>query len=160
MLLPFKDLPESSRIWIYQCNRTFTDDELSDITQKLEGFLESWSTHGTPLQAGYQMPYKRFIVVGVNTDAQAPSGCSIDASVRFIKELETSFKVDLLDRMNVSFKNGEFVAYKDLIAFKKMVKSKSVSAKTIVFNNLVSNKAEFESHWEVPMDQSWHSRFL
>jgi len=62
--------------------------------------------------------------------------------------------------MNVSFKNGEFVAYKNLVDFRKMVKNRSVSANTIVFNNLVTTKAEYLSDWEVPMSESWHSRFL
>jgi len=62
--------------------------------------------------------------------------------------------------MNVSFKNGEFVAYKQLIDFKKMVKQKAVSPTTIVFNNLVNTKLEYEEFWEVPMIESWHSRLL
>ncbi len=160
MHIPFQDLPESSRVWIYQCNRTFSEQEQVLVKQKLETFLENWSAHGIPLQAGYEIPYNRFIVIAVNTATQAPTGCAIDASVRLIQELEADFKVDLLDRMNVSFKSGAFVAYKNLIDFKKMIKDKSVSASTIVFNNLVTNKAEYQNHWEVPMDQSWHSRYL
>ena len=62
--------------------------------------------------------------------------------------------------MNVSFKHGEFIAYKPLKDFKQMAKDKSISAKTIVFNNLVTTKAEFESNWEVPAAESWHSRFM
>lgn len=62
--------------------------------------------------------------------------------------------------MNVSYKHGEHVAYKTLADFKKMVKQKSVSPRTIVFNNLVNTKAEFDEYWEVPLTESWHSRFL
>ena len=32
--------------------------------------------------------------------------------------------------MNVSYKQGEFVAYKSLVDFKKMAKAKAVSQKT------------------------------
>jgi hypothetical protein len=41
-----------------------------------------------------------------------------------------------------------------------MVKQKAVSPQTIVFNNLVNTKAEYEEFWEVPMTESWHSRLL
>jgi hypothetical protein len=44
--------------------------------------------------------------------------------------------------------------------FKKMVKSKAVTENTIVFNNLVVNKEEFLTQWEVPAHQSWHARYF
>ena len=62
--------------------------------------------------------------------------------------------------MNVSYKQGDFVAYKSLIDFKQMAKDKAVSKNTIVFNNLVTTIAEFNESWEVPASDSWHSRFV
>ncbi len=62
--------------------------------------------------------------------------------------------------MNVSSKQGEHVAYKNLIDFRKMAKDKAVSPNTIVFNNLVTNKSEYLTDWEVPASESWHNRFL
>jgi hypothetical protein len=41
-----------------------------------------------------------------------------------------------------------------------MAKQKAVSKNTIVFNNLVATKEEYENHWEVPAEESWHARFL
>ena len=160
MLVPFNELAETSKVWIYQANRTFTVDELVEIIRKLDDFITSWSAHGEGLKAGYDIKYNRFITIAVDNEHHSASGCSIDASVHFIQQLEKEYNVDLMDKMNVSFKNGEFVAYKHLTDFRKMVKNKSVSANTIVFNNLVTNKAEYESGWEVPMSESWHSRFL
>jgi hypothetical protein len=65
-----------------------------------------------------------------------------------------------MDKMNVSYKQGEYVAHKTLLDFKKMAKEKAVSKNTIVFNNMVHNIAEFKENWEVPASESWHSRFL
>ena len=65
-----------------------------------------------------------------------------------------------MDKMNVSFKQGEFVAYKTLKDFREMAKNKSISRNTIVFNNLVTNIQEFNENWEVPASDSWHSRFI
>ncbi|MAC65496.1 MAG: ABC transporter ATPase [Flavobacteriaceae bacterium] len=160
MLVPFESLPEDSRVWIYQSNRSFTDEELVEIKQKLDEFLTQWTVHGSNLKAGYDIKYKRFITIALDQEVNAASGCSIDASVRFIQSLEQHYNVDLLDKMNVSFKQGEFVAYKTLTDFRKMAKNKSVSPNTIVFNNLVNNKAEYLSDWEVPASDSWHKRFM
>jgi len=160
MLVDFKSLPETSRIWIYQCNRTFSKEELEEIRLSLSNFLEEWTAHGSSLKAGFEMPYNRFIVIGLDQSSASASGCSIDASVHFIQSLEQKYEVDLLDKMNVSYKNGAFVAYKPLKDFKKMAKEKAVSKKTVVFNNLVTTKQEYEENWEVPISESWHSRFL
>lgn len=160
MLVDFNDLPETSRVWIYQANRSFSDAELQEISKKLDVFITNWTAHGSDLNAGYCIKYKRFIVIGLNQNLNAATGCSIDASVHFIQQLEKDYKVDLMDKMNVSYKQGEFIAYKPLADFRKMAKQKAVSKKTIVFNNLVTNIAEFKENWEVPASESWHGRFI
>lgn len=160
MLVDFNTLPEESRVWIYQANRSFTEQELEEIGYKLDLFIENWTAHGSDLQSGYVIKYKRFIIIGLNQNLNNATGCSIDASVHFIQQLEKEYNVDLMDKMNVSYKQGDFVAYKTLTNFKKMAKDKAVSKNTIVFNNLVTNIAEFNENWEVPASESWHSRFL
>ena len=160
MTVEFSSLPETARIWIYQCNRSFTLDEIQEISNKLQTFLEGWTAHGANLNAAYEIRYKRFIVIGLDQNQQLASGCSIDNSVHFIQQLETTFKVDLLDKLNVSYKQGDYIAYKPLNEFKKMVKDKAVSKNTIVFNHLVQTKAEYLDFWEVPAAESWHARFF
>lgn len=160
MLIPFNELPDTSRVWIYQANRSFSDAELQEITPRIEEFLSAWTAHGTNLNASYEIRYRRFIIFALDQEVHPASGCSIDASVNFIQQLERDFDVDLLDKMNVSYKQGEHVAYKNLTDFRKMAKDKAVSPNTIVFNNLVNTKAEYLEEWEVPAKDSWHNRFL
>lgn len=160
MLVEFNTLPEHSRVWIYQANRSFSDEELTEIKPKLDAFITNWTAHGADLNASYEIRYKRFIILAVDQTSQSATGCSIDASVRFIQQLEQDYKVDLMDKMNVSYKQGQFVAHKTLLDFKKMVKDKAVSKSTIVFNNLVTNIEELNENWEVPAEDSWHSRFF
>jgi hypothetical protein len=160
MFVEFSSLPKHSRIWIYQSDRKFSESEIIEIEESLKSFIDSWSAHGQSLEASFLLKYERFIIIAVNQDIQAVTGCSIDASVQFIQSLEEKFGVDLMDRMNVTFKTGEYIAYKSLIDFKKMAKSKSVSPSTIVYNNLVNTIEEWEEFWEVPAMESWHNRFF
>ena len=160
MLVDFNTLPDESKVWIYQANRSFTDQEIEEIQSRLNEFIQNWTAHGGDLESGYCIKYKRFIVIGLNQNLNHATGCSIDASVHFIQQLEKDFSVDLLDKMNVSYKQGEFIAYKTLTDFRKMAQEKAVSKNTIVFNNLVNNIAEFKENWEVPASESWHSRFV
>lgn len=160
MIVAFSQLPDTSRVWIYQASRSFSTEELIEVEKKIEDFLDAWTAHGADLKSGYEIKYNRFIILGLDQDLNTATGCSIDASVHFIQQLEKEYHIDLMDRMNVSFKQGPYVAYKTLVDFKKMAKNKSVSPNTIVFNNLVTTIAEYKTHWEVPAKDSWHNRFL
>ena len=160
MHVNFDNLPDNSRVWIYQSNRIFSKTELDSISVELSEFLSGWTAHNNSLEAGFEIPYNRFIVLGVNQQITQASGCSIDASVRFIQDLESRYEITLLDKMNVTFKQGDFLAYKPLNEFVKLAKSKSVSKDTIVFNNLVDTKSDYRMFWEVPARDSWHDRFI
>ncbi len=160
MLVPFDQLPEEARIWIYPSDRPFRSDEILQLEQALSDFLAQWTAHNQSLEAGFVLPHDRFIVIGINQETAHASGCSIDSSVRFIQELEGKFKIVLLDKMNVTFKQGDYFVHKQLSDFRKMAKSKSVTKETIVFNNLVDTKSDFKNNWEIPAEQSWHGRFM
>ncbi|WP_297333044.1 ABC transporter ATPase [Flavobacterium sp.] len=160
MYVPFETLPEDARIWIYQANRKLSDEEVADIESALKTFTEGWAAHGTGLESSFLVRHNRFIILAVNQEIQPASGCSIDASVHFIQELEKKYNIELLDKMNVTFRLGEHIAHKPLIEFRKMAKNKAVSPKTIVFNNLVNTVGEWQEYWEVPAGESWHSRFF
>ena len=160
MLVTFDRLPETSRIWIYQSDRKLTDNEVEEIRTALDNFLTEWTAHGQSLQASYEIKYNRFIVIALDQSHAAASGCSIDASVHFIQVLEKTYGIDLLDKMNVTFRQGEYITYKPLMDFKKMARDKAISGETVVFNNLVTNVGEYKDHWEVTAKESWHQRFL
>mgnify|MGYP006936353696 FL=1 len=160
MLVPFSQLQDDARVWIYPSDRPFRSEELPLIKEQLEGFLDQWTAHQNALEASYELPYNRFIVLAVNQARGEASGCSIDASVRFIQSLEEQFEVALMDRMNVTFKQGAYLTHKSLLDFKALCKAGSVSKNTIVFNNLLDTKLDYDQHWEVPAAESWHSRFI
>lgn len=160
MFVDFDTLPNHSRIWIYPSNRKFSEEEVFQIKTQLTKFLTQWTAHGSVLEAGFEIKYNRFITIGLNQENASASGCSIDASVHFIQQLENQFQVDLLDKMNVTFYTGQFIAHKPLNEFKTMAKSKAISKNTIVFNNLINTKAEYLENWEVPAEASWHARLF
>jgi hypothetical protein len=160
MIVDFSELPKTSKVWIFQSNRSLNDEDLQSIQTKLTEFLSQWTAHGADLKAGFEFRYKRFIVVALDQNENKATGCSIDTLIHFVQAIETAFSIDLLDKMNVSYKQGEFIAYKNLVDFKTMAKKRSVSPKTIVFNNLVVDKADYQENWEIPASESWHTRFF
>ena len=160
MLVDFNELSDTSRIWLYQSDQQFTEAQEPQLRKDLATFLTSWTAHGATLNAGFEIKYNRFIVIGLDQTEAAASGCSIDSQVRFIIALQEDLGVDLLDKMNVTYYQNDRIHYKTLLEFKKMIKDGAVGKNTIVFNNLVATVGEYKTNWEIPAIDSWHSRFL
>ena len=160
MLVSFDKLPLNSRVWVYSSNRKFIQKEIISIRKDLEDFLSIWTSHNQNLETAFELRYDRFIIIAVNQELNSASGCSIDESVRFIKKLENKYEVDLLDKMNVIYKQDKHLYHKKLNEFISMYKNNSVSLNTVVFNNLVNTVGEYRVKWEVPAKESWHNRFM
>ncbi|MAD97824.1 MAG: ABC transporter ATPase [Flavobacteriaceae bacterium] len=160
MLVDFQSLSDESKIWIYPSSRKFYKEEIGEIEAQVKDFVTTWKSKDENFKASFEIKYNRFIVLAAE-DSKAPlSGAEIDESVAFIISLQSKYDVILLDRLNVCFKQGEFVQYKDLKEFKKLIKNKSVSKKSIIFDNLISNLADYREFWEIPITDSWYNRFL
>ena len=160
MLVSFDKLPLNSRVWVYSSNRKFIQKEIISIRKDLEIFLSNWTSHNQNLETGFELRYDRFIIIAVNQEINNASGCSIDNCVRFIKKLENKYEVDLLDKMNVIYKQDKHLYHKKLNEFISMYKNNLVSLNTVVFNNLVNTVGEYKDQWEVPAKESWHNRFM
>ena len=160
MLVSFDKLPLNSRVWVYSSNRKFIQKEIISIRKDLENFLSNWTSHNQNLETGFELRYDRFIIIAVNQEINNASGCSIDNCVRFIKKLENKYEVDLLDKMNVIYKQDKHLYHKKLNEFISMYKNNLVSLNTVVFNNLVNTVGEYKVKWEVPAKESWHNRFM
>ena len=160
MLVNFETLPEDSKVWIYPSSRKFYPNEIVEVETKLQEFVENWKKDDEAFIASYKFLYKRFLVFTANDDKSVLTNLEVDSLVSFILELQSIYNIELLDKMNVCFKQGEFVQYKELKDFKKLLKNKAVTGKTIIFDNLITTKIEFENYWEVAIEDSWYSRFL
>lgn len=160
MFTAYKNIPDDARVWIYQSDRAFTNQEVALISDKAIAFINSWTRHGDNLKGSFTIKYNQFLVLTVDESFNTVSGCSIDSSVRFVKELEQEFQIDLMNKMNVSFKDGDTINLLKLPDFQRFVASKKITENTVVFNNMVATKKDFEHYWEVPAKQSWHKRFL
>ena len=160
MLVSFDKLPLNSRVWVYSSNRKFIQKEIISLRKDLENFLSNWTSHNQNLETGFELRYDRFIIIAVNQEINNASGCSIDNCVRFIKKLENKYEVDLLDKMNVIYKQDKHLYHKKLNEFISMYKNNSVSLNTVVFNDLVNTVGEYKLKWEVPVKESWHNRFM
>lgn len=160
MFVDFEEIPEDAKVWVYPSSRKFYPNEIEAIEEKVKTFIESWKSDDETFKASYQFLHNRFVVITADDIATPLKNIDIDASVSFILGLEQEYEIALLDRMNVCFKQGEHVQYKDLKDFKKLLKNKALTGKSIIFDNLITTKQDFENFWEIPIEESWYNRFL
>ncbi|WP_298286674.1 ABC transporter ATPase [uncultured Lutibacter sp.] len=160
MIVAYNKIPNWCKLWVFPSSRKFYAQEVSTLKEAIEIFLNNWNNNGQSLNCSYQIKYDRFIIITVDDSELSLSLKSHDQLVSFIQELETKYEIILLDKINVCYKQGEFVQYKELKEFKKMIKNKGVSQKTIVFNNMITTKEELETNWEINIMDSWLGRFL
>lgn len=156
----YKDLADHSRVWIYQADRQLSNNEVEEIKKHGAHFISNWAAHGSDLQAAFEVFYNQFIVLFADETQVKASGCSIDSSVRFIKELEKQYQLDLFNRLNLTYKLGGDIKMLAMTDFQAALQKGTLDDRTIVFNNLVETKADFDTNWEVPVQNSWHKQLI
>jgi len=156
----YEVLPDTTRVWIYQAQTPFTENKIAEIRQHISNFTTSWVSHNNQLRAFGDIYHNQFIVLMVDESLAGASGCSIDKSVHFIKQIEQHYNVDLFDRMTFTYKDGEAVKSAPRMEFSQLYQSGKINDTTLVFDNLVKTKADFEANWVKPLGESWHKRMV
>lgn len=153
-------LADHSRVWIYQSNRKLSEQDVEEIRVLGNQFIQSWATHGKDLEAAFEVFYDQFLVLFVDESKVAASGCSIDSSVHFIKQIEEKYNIDCFDRMNIAYEKEGGISMMRMPDFQSALSSGDIDSGTIVFNNLVDSKKAFIENWRVPLNKSWHKQLL
>ena len=147
---------QNSRVWVYQSDKQLNDADVIKLQIMLDNFTTGWTAHNNQLKAKAEIRYNRFIVLIVDESQAGASGCSIDKSVRFMKDIEQQFGINLFDRFNLAYRSGEEILSVPRHTFEGLISNKTIGTDTIVFNNMVQNLTELETKWEVPFKDSWH----
>lgn len=160
MYIPFEQLPPRSRIWIYQANRTLTNDEVVRVKPHLVNFITEWTSHGQTLQASADILYNRFLVLANDEDINSPSGCSIDASVRFVKQLEEALKVSFFDRTQLAFWQKNAIEIVPLPEIKNKIKTGLIQSDSLYFDTLLNTSGQLQEAWPKPAKESWLAKYF
>lgn len=150
------EFSQHSRVWIYQADKKLTDEVVQQIQQELDKFTTGWTAHNNQLKAKGEVRYNRFLILIVDESQAGASGCSIDKSVHFMQNIGQHFDINLFDRFNLAYRDGEEILSLPRHAFEDMLKQGKINTETIVYNNMVQNLTELETKWEVPFKNSWH----
>jgi hypothetical protein len=158
LLQPFAN---HARVWIYQSSRELSEAEVKLAQNAGNNFVKEWNAHGATLQSGFLVLYDRFVVLVADETAVKASGCSIDSSVRLIRALEQELNIELLDRINLAYRDDSGnIQTLHMNDFREAISAGKITPETIVFNNLIETAGKMKTEWEVPAKDSWHRQMF
>ena len=130
------------------------------VRHSFVGIRLTWAAHGKPLSSSFKIEKNQFIVVCVDEDVEAASGCSIDELGGVLKEIEQEFQLGLFDRMKATFvENGEVKTLK-LQDFRSGLKSGEISKEIEVFDFSKNTYVAFLSDFLLPLRRSWAGIYI
>lgn len=160
MYIPFDQLSDKARIWIYQANRPFEQQEAENVMKKAQVFLADWASHGNPLQSSATVLHNQFLVLAVEESFQGATGCAVDASIQFIRGLEQTFQVSMLDRTQIAFRQDGEVMIVPLAQLQEKIQQNFIKEDALIFDNTITGKADLEARWLVHAKSAWLSRYF
>lgn len=160
MYIPFEQLSDTARIWVYQANRPFTQGEQAVLLPKTQKFLQTWETHGHPLSCSVALHYDQFLILAVEEKIQSATGCAVDSSVQFIRALEQAFQVNLLDRTHIAFMHNTRIFLIQLDQLPHAIKQGTVCADMLTFDNTITKKGELTHKWMVRAQDTWLDKYF
>jgi hypothetical protein len=160
MYVAFDHLPPHARVWIYQASRPLSEEELMPLLPRLAAFAEEWTSHGRQLAASAQFLHRQFLVLGLDEAVAGASGCSIDASVRFVRELEQELGLNLLEKSQMAFLADGQLWLLPRRELRAAIAAGQITADTPYFNNTLSTKSELATRWPAPAGQTWLASYF
>jgi len=160
MYIPFSDIDFNARVWVYQANRKLTDEEKGIITETLKPALDTWEAHGKTLTASGKVFEHRFVVIAVDERNELPSGCSIDKSTHWLKEIGHQLNVDFFDRSLAYLDDNGAVETIPVAKIKQAVNEAIITPYTTIFDNQVNTKAQWMKRWKIAASESWLNRYF
>ena len=160
MYVAFSHLPPQARVWVYQASRPLAENEIIPLLPRLAAFAESWTSHGQQLAASAEFLHCQFLVIGLDEAVAGASGCSIDASVRFVQELEQVLGVTLLEKSRMAFLVRGEVQLLTRPELRAAIEAGQLTADTLYFNNTLATKGELDAQWPAPAGQTWLASYF
>lgn len=157
--IAFESLPDHGRVWVFPASRPLTADEADRLLAEVDAYLEGWAAHGAPLRSGRELREDTFLLIGVDEDASAPSGCSIDALVNRLEALATELGIRLVDHAPVWYRDGDAVRSVSRPDFRALVREGVVDASTPVFDTTLTRISALRSGGlERSARDAWHGK--
>lgn len=151
----YKGYPENAKVWVYQSNTHLDEDDIGFLKVEIDDFINTWESHGSMLKADFDVFHNLFVVFFVDEEGDRMCGRAQDASVNLMKKMEEQLEVEFLNRMNLAYMVKDKVIPVKMDDFTTLINEGVITDNTLVFNNTITSKKEFDTIFKAPLKNSW-----
>lgn len=159
-MMDLLSFPENARVWIYAADKQVPEEITAAVYNKILAFTKEWSSHQQALKATGGLLHNYFIVFVVDDGYNKPGGCSIDSSVRFIRNLETELNIDFFNRNIFYYLQDEEVKSIRREDLPQALQDNLINDNTLFFDTLVQTKIQFQKEWLKEFKDSWQKKLI
>jgi hypothetical protein len=127
-------------------------------------FGRSWlifvNSHGKAMHASFEILHHQLLVLAVDQSELGASGCSIDSSVRTLRELEMRLNTNLVDQGKITLRDKEGkVKVVSALGIKSKIYAGEITAELEVVRASLHTKADLQQLWQ-PVLNSWMTKYF
>jgi hypothetical protein len=150
----------NQKIWIYTLSMELTNEQIVDLKNRCEAFVSTWTAHEVSLDASFELHKNRLLIFKVNEDKYNASGCSIDKQLRFVKDLEALFSLELLNRLLIAYQDNDGVRVVKSSQVSELIKSGEMNENTLIYDNTITSEHQLKNEWLKPLKNTWLLKYL
>jgi len=158
--LKIETFSPSSKVWLFTSNKLLNESEQLSIQIDIDNFCAHWDSHGAVLKASGFILFSRILMLVVDESFHSISGCSMDKSVAFIKNMETKYNISLFDRLLQSALVDNQWQTNSTVVWSEKLKSNEINMDTVFIDTLVNNLYDAQSSLTKKLGDFWLRRII
>lgn len=145
----------NQKIWIYTLSKELSKEQLLDLNNRCQNFVNGWTAHDVSLDAFFELHKNRLLIFKVNEDKYNASGCSIDKQLRFVKDLEALYAIELLNRLLIAYQENDAIRVVKSSQVSELIQSGEMTENTLIYDNTITSSLQLNSEWLKPLKNTW-----
>lgn len=156
----FTNMPDHSRIWIFQSVEALTPDKYVETLPGLLAFIGKWTSHGAPVRGLAGVVAGHFLIFTADEREVSVGGCSGDALYQAVQAYGTHTGLNWMERLQIPVWMEGQVRFRTRGQILEAIGSGDLPEDVQIFDHTVRNLGEWRQRWLAPVADSWMARFL
>jgi hypothetical protein len=144
----------NGRIWIYNANRRLSSNEMQEISQRMQNFIQNWKAHGKDLDASFEWVEHQILILKVNEEQHPATGCAIDTWMEFLQGINKHYNLDLFKRDRMAIQTNDRVVFLDMSQLSEAYENNIISDDSLLLDHTISKLSDFQN-FKKPIRVSW-----
>ncbi|MEY3984456.1 MAG: hypothetical protein RL160_2015 [Bacteroidota bacterium] len=148
-------LPPHARIWFFLADRKLEAPDQEELGAQLARFTASWKSHGNSLSAAFHIMLDHIVLIAVDEQMEAPSGCSIDKAFRLLQDFGSIKGIDFFNRLLVPLATNQGLELIHRSQLLPKIASGAIHPDNDYYDLTITQLAQLEQDFKKPLHAGW-----